>query len=265
MPFLEVNGYPLRVVMESGVSTETGVTVKETQMLKGGNGWSAPIFRVNKGNYGCTFTVDIIVKETDMYKGTSLKTIIDNWEIHSEPVTVRTDAMDVPNSKYIVTIGKKKQTAHYSSTWELNFHEYLAPGSFFSWVRTKGGSMSVVDWILVNAPLPIWFGSPTRVIQALIMKLQQRGYAIFDSELYNRYNPRYGHQDITGGADSMQGYYFYHDDSGDLYDSVAYTVALFNSQNGVADRTGRATQETIDLLLQDKASLNRALVDTYTR
>ena len=262
MTFLEVNGYPLRVVMNSGVSTETGVKVNETQMLKGGNGWSAPTFRVNKGNYGVTFTVDIIIKETDIYNGYSLKTIIDNWEIHSEPVTVITDAMDVPNSKYIVTLGKKKQTTHYNSLWEVNFHEYLAPGSFFSWVRTKGDSMSPIDFILVNAPLPIWYGSPTRVIEALILKLQEKGYGVVDREFNRKYNPDYLYTDLLDNKDFLEGKYFYVDDSGDLYGKIVYTVALFNAQNGVTDRTGRATRETIDILLQGKAISNPALTDT---
>ena len=264
MAFLEANGVPLRVIMNSGVSTETGVKVNETQMFKGG-GWSAPTYRVNKGNYGVTFSVDIIVKETDIYNGLTLKTILDNWEIHSDVINVITDAIDIPNSKYILTIGKKKQTTHYNSIWELTFHEYLADGMYFSWVRTKGGSMSPIDYILFNAPLPIWYGSPTRVIQALILKLQQKGYGIIDSALYRKYAPEYLYTDILNNQDFLEGYYFYHDNSGDLYEKIVYTVALFNSMNGVSDRTGRATRETIELLLQDTAELNRNLIQTYTK
>lgn len=173
--YFEINGIPLKVVLKDGFSTTMGTDIKETELLMQSSTLNAPTFYFNKGDHGIEFDISVVMKETYYYNDLPIMDHLNQWNKLNTPVSVVTDAMDVPNSKYIMTIKSKKQTNHYHSIWKLHFHQFYENNlSFESLYRDKTSTLSALDRILVKY-LQIDANSPKEVILALQKKLVMKG------------------------------------------------------------------------------------------
>ena len=173
--YFEINGIPLKVVLKDGFSTTMGTDIKETELLMQSSTLNAPTFYFNKGDHGIEFDISVVMKETYYYNDLPVMDHLNQWNKLNTPVSVVTDAMDVPNSKYIMTIKSKKQTNHYHSIWKLHFHQFYENNLSFEYLyRDKTSTLSALDRILVKY-LQIDANSPKEAILALQKKLVMRG------------------------------------------------------------------------------------------
>lgn len=173
--YFEVNKIPLKVIMSDGFSTKMGHNTKETTMLMDTNTNNAPTFFFNSGNTGIEFEVSVVIKEEYYYNNVSYRDYLDQWSKFMTPVSVVTDAIDVPNGKYVMSIKSKKQKDKVKSIWKLRFKQYYENSlSFENVYSEKIASLSSVDQVLVKYDL-IDENSPKSAILALQKKLQQKG------------------------------------------------------------------------------------------
>lgn len=173
--YFEVNTIPLNVIMKDGFSTTMGTSTKETDLLMHSSTLNAPTFYFNSGDHGVEFDISVVMKESYWFNDLPVMDHLNMWNKNNVPVSVVTDAMDVPNSKYILTIKSKKQTSKYSSIWKLHFHQFYENQlSFENLYTDKVSTLSVWDQILVQ----YWVineNSPSYAILALQTKLMYKG------------------------------------------------------------------------------------------
>lgn len=173
--FFEVNNIPLNVIMSDGFSTTMGTSIKETDMLKHSSTGNAPTFYFNQGNHGVEFDISIVMKVSYFADNVPVADHLDGWYKNNVPVSVVTDAMDVPNSKYIMTIKSKKQNRKTLSIWKLHFHQFYENNlSFENMYTEKTSSLSSQDLLLLKYN-NIDSNSPRDVILVLQQKLLSKG------------------------------------------------------------------------------------------
>ena len=173
--YFEVNKIPLKVLLGDGFQTKMGTDVKETDLLKFEDTLNAPTFFFNSGDHGVEFEISVVIRESYYYNNLPISDYLNTWNKTSVPVSVVTDAMDVPNSKYIMTIKSKKQNRKVQSIWKLRFKQYYENNLSFDTVYSgKTTSLSAQDQLLLKYNL-IDKNSPKEVILALQQKLQRYG------------------------------------------------------------------------------------------
>lgn len=179
--YFEVDGIQLMVIMSNGFTVTPGIDIKETDMLKQTSSGNAPVFYFNQGNHGVEFEISCIMKESYRYDDYTVMDYIDSRHKYLVPVTVVTDALDVPNNKYIVQVKSKTQKNHEYSIWKLKFHEYYEDSlSFEKFYTEKTVTLSADDLELLKWE-KIDENSWTRTIYALQRKLNKFGsYKMFD-------------------------------------------------------------------------------------
>ena len=174
--YFEVNKIPLKVVFNDGFNTTMGTSVKETELLQDNRTLNAPTFFFNKGNHGVEFEISVVIKEEYYYNGYPIADSLNQWDKWLTPVSVVTDAMDIPNTKYIMKIKSKKQNAYTYSIWKLRFKEFYENSFSFEYTYAdKISTLSSIDRLLAQY-YEIREGSPTIVVKALQTKLQMLGY-----------------------------------------------------------------------------------------
>lgn len=179
--YFEVDGIQLMVIMSNGFTVTPGIDIKETDMLKQTSSGNAPVFYFNQGNHGVEFEISVIMKESYRYDDYTVMDYIDSRHKYLVPVTVVTDALDVPNNKYILQVKSKTQKNHEYSIWKLKFHEYYEDSlSFEKFYTEKTVTLSADDLELLKYQT-IDENSWTRTIYALQRKLNKFGsYKMFD-------------------------------------------------------------------------------------
>ena len=174
--YFEINGIPLFVKLNDGFSVTPGISIKETDMLKQTTTMNAPTFYFNTGNHGIKFEISVLMRPTDYWGNATVMDYIDEWFKTMTPVTVVTDALDVPNAKYIVKVKSKKQTKHNFSVWKLEFKQYYEDDwSFEKFYTEKTASLSVED-LQILKETDIGSYSSYESVQALKRKLSSVGY-----------------------------------------------------------------------------------------
>lgn len=237
--YFEINKIPLKVVLSDGFNTTMGTDVKETELLFDNRTLNAPTFFFNKGDHGVEFEISVVIKEEYYYEGYPVANALNQWNKWLTPVSVVTNAMDVPNNKYIMTIKSKKQNTHSYSIWKLRFKEYYENNFTFEHTYSdKTTSLSSIDRLLTQQQI-IKEGSPTIVIKALQIKLQQLGY--WDSLQYGTDEPRVP----TGKWDS----------------SMVWDIWKFQKSQGYNDGNGICDRDTIDALIGKNYNYS-SLIDT---
>lgn len=175
MGFFEINKVPLKVIMNDGFDVNSGSNISETTLLYDDQELNAPTFYFNKGFNGIDFEISVIMKEEYFYNGRAYMDYLNQWDKWNTVVTVVTDAMDIPNGKYVVRIKNKKQTLEKSSIWKLKFKQYYENSlSFESMYTYKTSSLSAIDQTLLKYH-EIDYYSTKEAILALQKKLQQKG------------------------------------------------------------------------------------------
>lgn len=186
--YFEIDGIQLMVIMSNGFTVTPGINIKETDMLKQTFSGNAPVFYFNSGNTGAEFEISCIMKASYRYDDYTVMDYIDSRHKYLTPVTVVTDALDVPNNKYIVKVKNKTQKEHGFSIWKLDFHEYYEDNlSFEKFYTEKTATLSSDDLELLKYQT-IDANSPKSAILALQRKLNLHG----SFRPYNENNqPRY--------------------------------------------------------------------------
>ena len=144
--YFEVNKMALKVIMDSGFSTTMGSDVKETDLLYFTETMNRPTFFFNSGDSGVEFEISVVIMPSYTFNNMSYRDLLDQWHKFLVPVSVVTDAFDVPNGKYIMSIKSKKQTDKRKSIWKLRFKQYYENSySFENSYTNLTGSASAVD------------------------------------------------------------------------------------------------------------------------
>ena len=79
----------------------------------------------NNGYGGITFTVEIILDENDLYNNEKVLVVLDRIYRNTEIVSIVTEAVDVPDEKYVISKNPTRtQTRKGSTNWELEFTTY---------------------------------------------------------------------------------------------------------------------------------------------
>ena len=79
----------------------------------------------NTGDGGITFKCSVMMKRDVKYNTTNFTEVLNDWYRYSDPVTITTDAIDVPNGDYLITKNpSRKQTSENYTQWELEFTTY---------------------------------------------------------------------------------------------------------------------------------------------
>ena len=173
--YFEIDGIALKVIMNNGFTVTPGIDIKETDMLKQTFSGNAPVFYFNSGNHGVEFEISCIMKANYRYDDYTVMDYIDSRHKYLIPVTVVTDALDVPNNKYIVQVKNKTQKDHNFSIWKLKFHEYYEDNlSFEKFYTEKTSTLSADDLELLKYET-IDGNSPKSAIFALQRKLNLHG------------------------------------------------------------------------------------------
>lgn len=173
--YFEMDGVPLKVILNNGFSVTPGIDIKETEMLKQTWSGNAPTFYFNSGNHGVEFEISCIMKASYRYDDYTVMDYIDSRHKYLVPVTVVTDALDVPNNKYIVQVKSKTQKYNNFSIWKLKFHEYYEDNlSFDKYYTEKTVTLSADDLELLKYQT-IDANSPKSAILALQRKLYLHG------------------------------------------------------------------------------------------
>ena len=225
--YFEVNQIPLNVIMSDGFSTTMGTSTKETDLLMQSSTKNAPTFYFNQGDHGVEFDISIVIKEQYYFNDLKVADHLNMYDKNNTVVSVVTDAMDVPNSKYIMTIKSKKQTSKTYSVWKLHFHQFYENNLTFENMYTdKVSTLSAQDQILVKY-IQIDANSPSDAILALQQKLMYKGC----------WNNRAGNRRPNGVWDGVMQIDI------DSFQSTAFGSG--HRKNGYCDR------ETINALLGD--------------
>ena len=237
--YFEVNQIPLNVIMSDGFSTTMGTDTKETALLMQSSTLNAPTFYFNQGDHGVEFDISIVMKETYFYNNLMVADHLNMFNKNNTVVSVVTDAMDVPNSKYIMTIKSKKQTSKYHSIWKLHFHQFYENQlSFENMYTDKISTLSPQAQILIKYN-KIDENSPKEAILALQQQLQWQGCWVDTVYKHNKdgtweavlvdspEGPVYKVREPNGVWDSQM--------VNDIH-SFQITHGLGNNKNGVCDR-----------------------------
>lgn len=77
------------------------------------------------GYGGITFKVVVLLKETDVWDNKKVIDVLHEWFINLTPLAVVTQAIDIPDGRYLITKNNnRKQTKKGSTVWELEFTTY---------------------------------------------------------------------------------------------------------------------------------------------
>ena len=174
MSFFEVNKIPLRVIMQDGVDVTGGTQITETKMLQDTTTNNAPTFYFNTGFTGVEFEVSIIVKASYFYEGKHISKFLNGWDKWNTVVSVVTDALDIPNSKYVLRIKSKNQSRDGVSIWKLRFKQYYENEQTFENGDIKTSSLSAISQTLLKYT-KIDKNSPKEAILALQKALENHG------------------------------------------------------------------------------------------
>lgn len=173
--YFEVNKLPLKVLLKDGFATKMGHNIKETELLMDNRTMNSPTFFFNSGNSGIEFEVSVVIMKDYVYKNISFRDYLDNWSKYVTPVSVVTDALDVPNGKYVMKIESKKQTDKVKSIWKIRFKQFYENNMTFETLYTqRPNTYSAEDLILLKYDY-IGPNSPKQAILALQKKLVLNG------------------------------------------------------------------------------------------
>lgn len=113
----------LRVIQDNGISVVPDVDINISDLNVKNNLKFKQFF--NTGDGGITFKVNIIILKTDMFGNTSVTDYLKNLISNMLPISVVTDAMDIPNGTYLITKNSERKQSYDTSTeWTLEFTTY---------------------------------------------------------------------------------------------------------------------------------------------
>ena len=113
----------LNVDADSGVDVTPNMEITVTDLNKSGSSLYKHFF--NNGYGGITFKIDVLIKQTDTWNGKRVTDVVNDWFINMTPLAIVTEAIDVPDGRYIITDNSsRKQTFKGSTLWSMEFTTY---------------------------------------------------------------------------------------------------------------------------------------------
>lgn len=173
--YFEINGIPLLVKLSDGFSVTPGINIKETDMLMQTATMNAPTFYFNQGDHGVEFDISVMMRESYQYGDYTVMDYLNTWHKNLTPVSVVTDALDIPNAKYIMSVKSKKQTRHNFSIWKLRFKQFYENNQSFERMYSEKQSTLSADDLELMKYQTINANSPKSAILALQRKLLSHG------------------------------------------------------------------------------------------
>ena len=182
MSFFELNEIPLRVIQDSKINVELGINISETE-LKHDKKEETPIFFFNNGYTGVSFEIECLIKSSDTHNGKYVQDILQEYARTMTPVIIVSEAVDVPNDKYVILSIKSEQEFKGESVWKMKFQQYY--DSKYSTKldpRNSEGAYSL-DLALGNCKVPLQLGSQeSDCVRLIQQKLKRLGYYLFDNQ-----------------------------------------------------------------------------------
>ena len=133
----------LRVLRDTGVNVHPDVEIKVNMLNTDENGDKFKQF-FNTGDGGVVFNIDVLIKTTDTINNISVLEYINNLYVNMLPVSVVTDAIDIPDGTYLITSNKdRNQTREGSTVWSLEFTKYNP----LKVIRYKNSNQNVLNAI----------------------------------------------------------------------------------------------------------------------
>lgn len=184
MSFFTLNGIPLRVETDKNVSVTNGLNINTTKLRPNDLLNSATHFH-NAGYTGVEFKITIFLKETDLTPdGESVINVLSNLINTMTAVSIVTEAIDVPNGKYIVTSQSMDQDYKKSTHWTLKFVQVYSTKTYTSTAYKKSKTTSIksskttssLNSKLKKCSLPLNTKSKGACVKYLEKKLYQKGF-----------------------------------------------------------------------------------------
>ena len=172
--FFEVNGIPLTVNRKITVNAQINITSTKMHGLD----TSRQRLHLNHNGYtGVDFEVEVLFNKDEYYGNKLKKDIIKEYYKTMTVVTVVTEALDIPNDKYVIMDNKMKQSYDDYTVWSLKFQQqFYRSESEMKYVATSNG-LSSYDQLLGKVKTPMStnrYNDPADVI-ALKLYLQRCG------------------------------------------------------------------------------------------
>lgn len=112
---------PLRVEKDVEVIPDMDISV--TKLNKVGNSRFNHFF--SNGYGGITFKVTVLLKASDVWNNESIINVLQQWYENMTPLSIVTDAIDIPDGEYIISKNPSRKQHYKTSTeWELEFTTY---------------------------------------------------------------------------------------------------------------------------------------------
>ncbi|MBR0369695.1 MAG: hypothetical protein IJH63_03085 [Methanobrevibacter sp.] len=240
MSFFEVNKIPLKIVMNDGITTTMGTSIKETTLLYDNLNNNAPTYYFNSGDSGVSFEISVVIKQEYYFNNHQIIEYLNQYDKWGTRVPVVTNAIDIPNGIYTMRIKSKKQSYHNLSIWKLYFKQYYEDDMSFEVYDSKTSSLSSIDQMLLRCRVPVDSTSPTDVIKAVQLKLQERGCW---SDTVWHFN---GTQwvvvlDDEGESNRIP--------NGKWDEQMQGDIASFQNLNGLINKNGICDEETLKAML----------------
>lgn len=199
---------PLKVLTDKGVDVDVDFKIKSTDLNTDASNNKYRKFH-NNGNGGVTFKIDVIIDKDEswgygkqggadfVYYGVKypararIKVWLDFWYTNMTPLYIVSDAIDVPNGKYIISNNPtRKQNYRKHTVWTLEFTTYRpldlqvweANPSLSKYTGKTTANASAKNTKLANCELKNFIYSPnkkentTQCTRWLQEKLYQLGF-----------------------------------------------------------------------------------------
>ena len=181
--FFTLNNIPLRINQDKGVSVISGLNINTT-LLKPNDEFNSANHFNNNGYEGKEVEVTIVIKENDYYNGKKVLDILEPLIVKMQVVSIVTQAVDVPNAKYIIISDKREQNYENITNWTLKFKELYSTKTYANSTYKKSvssipktkKSTSTLDSKLKKCKVPLSINSKGNCVIYLKKKLKQKGY-----------------------------------------------------------------------------------------
>ena len=112
----------LRGERDDGVKVVPGMNINITKLNNSSKSFN---HFFNNGYTGITFSITVLIKESDLWNGKQVTKVLNDWFINMIPLHVITEAIDVPDGEYIISKNnERKQNYKGSTVWNLELTSY---------------------------------------------------------------------------------------------------------------------------------------------
>lgn len=112
-------------VMQGDVNVTPDANIVSTELNRGAKGNILYKHFLNKGDGGITVKVSVVIHKDETYNDFLVTDVINSILLAGAVVNIVTDAIDVPDGRYIILKNPSRKQSHANYTiWELDFMTY---------------------------------------------------------------------------------------------------------------------------------------------